>query len=111
LRGADVLLVPDGYATIDPDFPRIRTGSAISGPRAQPRFARGSRTAGGFVGWLDGAVLAAGVGVSSATFENAEEQGISSPGTLIRTRVAGDSDSPLADGVGRSRTRSGTPDT
>ena len=45
-------------------------------------------------------MLAAGVGVSSATFESAEESGISSPGALIRTTVA--RRSPLADGVGRS---------
>ncbi len=51
------------------------------------------------MGWLDGAVLAAGVGISSASFENAEDMGVSSPGALIRARVAGRS--PLADGVGR----------
>ncbi len=55
---------------------------------------------GRYVGWLDGAVLAAGAGVSSATFESASAAGISSPGALIRASVA--RRSPLADGVGRS---------
>ena len=71
LDGADVLLVPDGYAMRDPDFPDDPYGLAISARRAggDPRLGRGG---GRYVGWLDGAVLAAGAGVSSATFEHAE---------------------------------------
>jgi hypothetical protein len=95
LRGADVLLVPDGYATIDPDFPEDPYGLGDLGPEGAAAIRSWVEDGGRFVG----AVLAAGVGVSSATFENAEEQGISSPDALIRTRVAGDR--PLADGVGR----------
>jgi hypothetical protein len=100
LDGADVLLVPDGYATIDPDFPEDPYGLGDLGPEGAAAIRSWVEDGGRFVGWLDGAVLAAGVGVSSATFENAEELGISSPGALIRTRVAGRS--PLADGVGRT---------
>jgi hypothetical protein len=54
---------------------------------------------GRYVGWLDGAVLASGVGVSSATFESAEANGISSPGALFRTQI--DRRSRLGDDNGR----------
>jgi hypothetical protein len=98
LAGADVLLVPDGYATRDPSFKGDPYGLKDLGPAGQ-RAIRDWVTGGGrYVGWLDGAVLAAGVGVSSATFEDAEALGISSPGSLVRTAV--DTDSPLAAGVG-----------
>jgi hypothetical protein len=99
LDGADVLLVPDGYATIDPDFPDDPYGLGDLGPEGAAAIRDWVEDGGRFVGWLDGAVLAAGVGVSSATFENAEDLGISSPGALIRARLSGRS--PLADGVGR----------
>jgi hypothetical protein len=100
LAGADVLLVPDGYATLDPDFPEDPYGLGDLGPEGQAAIRGWVEEGGRYVGWLDGAVLAAGVGVSSATFESAEDRGISSPGALIRTTVA--RRSPLADGVGRS---------
>jgi Zinc carboxypeptidase len=100
LEGADVLLVPDGYATLDPDFPEDPYGLGDLGPEGQAAIRTWVEEGGRYVGWLDGAVLAAGVGISSATFESAEENGISSPGALIRTTVA--RRSPLADGVGRS---------
>jgi hypothetical protein len=99
LDGADVLLVPDGYATIDPDFPEDPYGLADLGPEGQAAIREWVQDGGRYVGWLDGAVLASGVGVSSATFENAEDLGISSPGALLRTRVA--DRSPLASGVGK----------
>ena len=107
LDGADVLLVPDGYATIDPDFPEDPYGLADLGPEGQAAIREWVEDGGRYVGWLDGAVLASGVGISSATFENAEDLGISSPGALIRARV---------DATGRrwraasatGRTRSGT---
>jgi hypothetical protein len=99
LEGADVLLVPDGYATADPDAPEDPYGLGDLGPEGQAAIASWVEEGGRYVGWLDGAVLAAGVGVSSATFESAEENGISSPGALIRTTVA--RRTPLADGVGR----------
>ena len=100
LDDADVLVVPDGYATIDPDFPEDPYGLGDLGPEGQAAIRTWVEDGGRYVGWLDGAVLASGVGVSSATFESAEESGISSPGALIRTTVA--RRSPLADGVGRS---------
>jgi hypothetical protein len=99
LDGADVLLVPDGYATIDPDFPEDPYGLSDLGPEGAAAIQSWVEDGGRYVGWLDGAVLAAGVGVSSATFESAEDQGISSPGALIRARVA--SGSPLGSDVGR----------
>jgi hypothetical protein len=100
LADTDMLLVPDGYATQDPDFPEDPYGLGDLGPEGQAAIRAWVEGGGRYVGWLDGAVLAAGVGVSSATFESAEEAGISSPGALIRTTVA--QRSPLADGVGRS---------
>ena len=99
LAGADVLLVPDGYATQDPDAPTDPYGLADLGPDGQAAIRAWVEQGGRYVGWLDGAVLASAVGVSSAKFEDAEAAGISSPGSLIRAVVAGRS--PLADGVGR----------
>ena len=81
--------------SVRPRRPRAR------GPGRDP--ATWVEDGGRYVGWLDGAVLAAGVGVSSATFESAEELGISSPGALIRTTVA--RRSPLADGRRALRVR------
>ena len=103
LDDADVLVVPDGYATIDPDFPEDPYGLGDLGPEGQAAIRSWVEDGGRYVGWLDGAVLASGVGVSSATFDSAEEDGISSPGAMIRTTVA--RRSPLADGVGRVRVR------
>ncbi len=100
LAGADVLLVPDGYATRDPDFPQDPFGLRDLGKAGQKAIRSWVEQGGRYVGWLDGAVLAAGAGVSSATFESAEDEGISSPGALIRAAVA--PGSPLAAGVGRS---------
>ena len=98
LSDTDVLLVPDGYATRDPSFKGDPFGLKDLGPDGQRAIRQWVQGGGRYVGWLDGAVLAAAVGVSSATFENAEDLGISSPGSLVRTAV--DTDSPLADGVG-----------
>jgi hypothetical protein len=98
LAGADVLLVPDGYATRDPSFPGDPYGLKDLGPDGQRAIREWVQAGGRYVGWLDGAVLAAAVGVSSATFVDAEALGISSPGSLVRTAVS--SDSPLAGGVG-----------
>jgi hypothetical protein len=98
LAGADVLLVPDGYATRDPSFPGDPYGLKDLGKAGQQAIRGWVQGGGRYVGWLDGAVLAAGVGVSSATFDDAAALGISSPGSLVRTAV--DGGSPLADGVG-----------
>ena len=99
LRGTDVLLVPDGYATIDPDFPDDPYGLADLGPEGQKAIRDWVNRGGRYVGWLDGGVLASGVGISSATYSNAEDAGIVSPGALFRTRL--DDRSPLAEDVGR----------
>ena len=85
LAGADVLLVPDGYATLDLEYPEDPYGLGDLGDEGAAEIRAWVRGGGRYVGWLDGAVLAAGVGVSSATFESAEELGIVSPGALIRT--------------------------
>ena len=69
LDDADVLVVPDGYATIDPDFPEDPYGLGDLGPEGQAAIRTWVEDGGRYVGWLDGAVLASGVGVSSATFE------------------------------------------
>jgi len=98
LAGADVLLVPDGYATRDPSFKGDPYGLKDLGPDGRRAIRDWVQDGGRYVGWLDGAVLAAAVGVSSATFEDAEALGISSPGSLVRTAV--DEGSPLAEGMG-----------
>ena len=107
LGDAEVLIVPDGYATQDPNAPEDPYGLADLGPEGQAELRAWVEDGGRYVGWLDGAVLAAGAGVSSAGFESAEALGISSPGALIRARVG--QGSPLADGVvpGQQRGRAG----
>ena len=99
LGDAEVLLVPDGYATQDPDFPEDPYGIADLGQEGLDAIRAWVEGGGRYVGWLDGAVLGAAAGVSSATFEDAEAAGISSPGALVRTLVA--QRSPLAAQVGR----------
>jgi hypothetical protein len=99
LRGSDVLLVPDGYATQDPDYPEDPYGLADLGADGQAAIRRWVNHGGRYVGWLDGAVLASGVGVSSATFESAEADGISSPGALFR--IAVDPRDKVGRGLGR----------
>ena len=63
LAEAEVLLVPDGYATQDPDFPEDPYGLADLGPAGQAAIRDWVQAGGRDVGWLDGGVLAAGVGV------------------------------------------------
>jgi hypothetical protein len=75
------------------------------GPSGQAAISDWVADGGRYVGWLDGAVLASAVGISSATFEDAESLGISSPGALVRTAVDGAARSPPA--WARSRTPSG----
>ena len=107
LADTDVLLVPDGYATRDPSVKGDPYGLKDLGPDGQRAIREWVQGGGRYVGWLDGAVLAAAVGVSSATFESAEDLGISSPGSLVRTRGRhAAARSPTASA--RSRTRSGT---
>jgi len=99
LRGADVLLVPDGYATEDPDLPEDPYALRDLGPEGLQAIRDWVSRGGRYVGWMDGAVVASAAGASSATFESAEAAGVSSPGALIRAAVA--RRSPLAEDVGR----------
>ena len=98
LAGADVLLVPDGYALKDPAVPSDPYGYKDLGPKGRDALSAWVRAGGRYVGWNDGAVLASALGVSSAGFTLAEEEGFFTPGSLFR--VAADERSPLADGVG-----------
>jgi len=100
LAGHDVLLVPDGYATRDLSVKGDPYALKDLGPAGQAAIRDWVRGGGRYVGWLDGAVLAAAVGVSSAQLSDAGAAGISSPGALIRAVTAGSS--PLLAGTGPS---------
>ncbi len=100
LAGHDVLLVPDGYATRDPSFKGDPYALKDLGPGGQAAIRDWVNGGGRYVGWLDGAVLASLIGISSATLTDAADDGISSPGALIRAVAAGGS--PLLDGAGAS---------
>ncbi|MET0817239.1 MAG: M14 family zinc carboxypeptidase, partial [Solirubrobacteraceae bacterium] len=100
LAGHDVLLVPDGYATRDLSVKGDPYALKDLGPAGQAAIRDWVRGGGRYVGWLDGAVLAAAVGVSSAQLSDAGAAGISSPGALIRAVAAGSS--PLLAGAGPS---------
>ena len=54
LAEAEVLLVPDGYATQDPDFPEDPYGLADLGPAGQAAIRDWVQAGGRYVGWLDG---------------------------------------------------------
>jgi len=97
LAGADVLLVPDGYALQDPDFPEDPYGYADLGPEGRQALTDWVRAGGRYVGWLDGGVLASALGISTATYEDGGDAGVYTPGSLFRARVA--AASPLAQGV------------
>jgi Zinc carboxypeptidase len=99
LRGADVLLVPDGYAELDPDAPDDPYGVADLGDEGRRALRHWVRHGGRYVGWLDGALLASDLGLSSASFESAEGAGISSPGALFR--IAVDPRDEVGRGLGR----------
>jgi hypothetical protein len=98
LAGADVLLVPDGYALKDPSVPSDPYGYKDLGPWGRRALVDWVNAGGRYVGFNDGAVLAAALGLSSAQFTLAEDEGFSTPGSLFR--VAVDQGSPLAAGVG-----------
>jgi hypothetical protein len=99
LEGADVLLVPDGWALQDPNFPEDPYGYDDLGPAGRQAVVDWVNEGGRYVGWHDGAVLAAALGLSSAQFTLGEDEGFSTPGSLFR--AAADADSPLNEGVGR----------
>src|SRR5688500_10770356 len=96
LEGADVLLVPDGYALDDESGDPY--GFADLGPQGREVLTDWVSDGGRYVGWLDGGVLASAVGMSSATYQDGGDAGVSTPGSLFRARV--DANSPLAEGVG-----------
>ena len=98
LAGAEVLLVPDGYALKDPAVPSDPYGYKDLGPKGRDALVAWVEGGGRYVGWNDGALLASALEMSSAQFALAEEEGFFTPGSLLR--IAADEDSPLADGVG-----------
>ena len=98
LAGAEVLLVPDGYALKDPAVPSDPYGYKDLGPKGRDALVEWVQAGGRYVGWNDGAVLASALGASSAQFALGEEEGFFTPGSLFR--IAADEESPLADGVG-----------
>jgi hypothetical protein len=83
-----VLVVPDGYATRDPSFKGDPYALTELGPAGQAAIRGWVQEGGRYVGWLDGAVLAAALGIPSAELSDAGEAGISPPGALIRAVAA-----------------------
>jgi hypothetical protein len=106
LAGADVLLVPDGYATRDPSVKGDPYALKDLGPAGQAAIRDWVRGGGRYVGWLDGAVLASAIGISSATLDDAEASASPRPGaSCARPSTAPVRSRPAS---ARSRTRSGT---
>jgi hypothetical protein len=99
LDGIKVLLVPDGYALQDPNAPDDPYGLGDLGDAGVKAIHDWVNAGGRYVGWLDGAVLGAAVGVSSATFSPGVDAGIVSPGAMLRARV--NPRTPLTRTVGR----------
>jgi hypothetical protein len=99
LEGVDVLLVPDGYALVDPDFPEDPYGYDDLGPEGRQALVDWVKEGGRYVGWNDGAVLASALGISSAQFTLADAEGFSTPGSLFRMEA--DRRAALAQDVGR----------
>ena len=58
LSGAEVLLVPDGYALKDPSVPSDPYGYKDLGPKGRANLKAWVQNGGRYVGWLDGGVLA-----------------------------------------------------
>ena len=98
LAGADVLLVPDGYALKDPAFPSDPYGYKDLGPKGRENLKAWVQGGGRYVGWLDGGVLASALGISGTVYGDGGDAGVSTPGSLFRVRV--NDGSPLAAGVG-----------
>ena len=98
LAGAEVLLVPDGYALKDPAVPSDPYGYKDLGPKGRDALVEWVQAGGRYVGWNDGAVLASALGISSAQFTLADAEGFATPGSLFR--MAADQGSPLAEDVG-----------
>ena len=62
--GAEVLLVPDGYALKDPNVPSDPYGYKDLGPKGRENLKAWVQNGGRYVGWLDGGVLASALGIS-----------------------------------------------
>ena len=62
LAGAEVLLVPDGYALKDPNVPSDPYGYKDLGPKGRANLKAWVQNGGRYVGWLDGGVLASALG-------------------------------------------------
>jgi hypothetical protein len=98
LSGAEVLLVPDGYALKDPNVPSDPYGYKDLGPKGRANLKAWVQDGGRYVGWLDGGVLASALGISGTVYGDGGDAGVSTPGSLFRVRV--NDGSPLAAGVG-----------
>ena len=98
LSGAEVLLVPDGYALKDPNVPSDPYGYKDLGPKGRANLKAWVQNGGRYVGWLDGGVLASALGISGTVYGDGGDAGVSTPGSLFRVRV--NDGSPLAAGVG-----------
>jgi hypothetical protein len=98
LEGADVLLVPDGWALVDPRFPEDPYGYGDLGPAGRQALVDWVSDGGRYVGWLDGGVLASALGISTATYESGWDAGVETPGSLFRMRA--NTAAPLTEGVG-----------
>jgi hypothetical protein len=98
LKGAEVLLVPDGYALKDPSVPSDPYGYKDLGPKGRANLKAFVENGGRYVGWLDGGVLASALGISGTVYGDGGDAGVSTPGSLFRVRV--NDGSPLAAGVG-----------
>ena len=98
LSGAEVLLVPDGYALKDPNVPSDPYGYEDLGPKGRANLKAWVQNGGRYVGWLDGGVLASALGISGTVYGDGGDAGVSTPGSLFRVRV--NDGSPLAAGVG-----------
>jgi hypothetical protein len=99
LSGAEVLLVPDGYALKDPSVPSDPYGYKDLGPKGRANLKAWVQDGGRYVGWLDGGVLASALGISGTVYGDGGDAGVSTPGSLFRVRV--NDGSPLAVGVGQ----------
>ena len=103
LAGAEVLLVPDGYALKDPAVPSDPYGYKDLGPKGRDALVEWVQAGGRYVGWNDGAVLASALGASSAQFALGEEEGFFTPGSLFR--IAADEKARWRTAWARSRGR------
>jgi hypothetical protein len=89
LGDAEVLIVPDGS---------VQTGVDALGPEGAAALKQWVEGGGRLVAWSGGGALAARLGLSSAQFTAADDEGLVVPGTMFR--VAVDEDSPLGTGLG-----------